>query len=588
MISRKTSLLVRYLADDGPVPVGDPKHPVPFPFRGLTDADFDELTFLVALIDDPLVVKLRAPDGGLDTVRPDDVDPTRARWGIQAKLHREHIKWPNCRESLDRAADQWRPDRVTFAFPRDLTIGQYRSFVKHLVRRHPRIRIDHWGSTRLTAALIGSEQGRTIAKKFFHAEDPADIVDRATRAGGPLRTPVDLFEREDAIGDFLRTAGPHFDFQSTRGPRTAGRPPETPGSAMRLEFARGEQQLFIDAIPKTPDAARHYGPKGSIAFTDPERANRLLSAVQDYGGRASLGQATIVFEQIPPPFDQLLASIDGEVTIRAKGDAAPWSARLTADTDTGCGSLDIDLVPAPAEKDWDMKLAGQRNGVKVELRFVWDHDTDTGKTALTWEFTRATGSTAERARALDLMVAIHGVGTITLEDREGVRPTLQRSNVSRLLPPDLPMLRNAYRDLFEIEAFAGATFGPPPDEFAPNELRNLAFLADQLRQSRTQLPLTSMKLVVRADGLEEFRSVEAAHLLFREQLYAHLFGRDLHVGQRVTQPPPMRIKHAVKRPDRAWDVTLVPSGTPNATIEYLRPDAPFDPASAAVQTAPDA
>lgn len=72
------------------------------------------------------------------------------------------------------------------------------------------------GATKLTAVMTGSEVGRSIAKHFFHAEDPADLVDRATRAGGPLRTPDDLFEREGAIGDFLRTAGPHFDFHSER------------------------------------------------------------------------------------------------------------------------------------------------------------------------------------------------------------------------------------------------------------------------------------------------------------------------------------------------------------------------------------
>lgn len=82
------------------MPAGDPKHPLPFPFGSLTDDEFDSLVYLLAQVSDPKVAKLRAPDGGLDTVRPSDDDPLVAAWGIQAKLHREHIKWADCRRSL--------------------------------------------------------------------------------------------------------------------------------------------------------------------------------------------------------------------------------------------------------------------------------------------------------------------------------------------------------------------------------------------------------------------------------------------------------------------------------------------------------
>jgi hypothetical protein len=184
------------------VPAGDPKHPVPFRFRELTDGEFDELVYLVAHLIDPAVVKTRAPDGGLDTVRLAKHDPAMATWGIQAKLHREQIKWPDCKVSLGRAVEQWSAPHVTFAFPRDLTMNQHKLFVKLLVGRHADVKVDHCGETRLTAMLVSSDEGKKIARHFFNTEDPADVVDRATRAGGPLRTADDLL----AIGDFLRTA----------------------------------------------------------------------------------------------------------------------------------------------------------------------------------------------------------------------------------------------------------------------------------------------------------------------------------------------------------------------------------------------
>lgn len=126
------------------MPSGDPKHPLPFPFRGLSDDEFDELVYLVAHVADSAVVKTRAPDGGLDTVRLAEDDPLRAMWGIQAKLHRDQPKWANCKESLDRAVEQWNVRHVTFAFHRNLTVGQHKNFVKHLVGRHRGVKVEWW------------------------------------------------------------------------------------------------------------------------------------------------------------------------------------------------------------------------------------------------------------------------------------------------------------------------------------------------------------------------------------------------------------------------------------------------------------
>lgn len=207
--------------------------------------------------------------------------------------------------------------------------------------------------------MTSSEAGRTIATRFFHAEDPADLVDRATRAGGPLRTPADLLEREGAIGDFLRTAGPHFDFHTTKRPRSEQEVPRTPHAAMRLEFGRGEQQVIVDAIPRTGAALEHYGPRASVAFKDRERATALLNDVQGHGGRATLGDATVLFDRIPPPFDQILSEIEGVVSVRAEREASPLAARITADTDEGTATFDVDLAPATPERNWDAKLASR-------------------------------------------------------------------------------------------------------------------------------------------------------------------------------------------------------------------------------------
>lgn len=548
------------------MPAGDPKHPLPFPFRQLSDDEFDELVYLVAHIADRDVIKTRAPDGGLDTVRVAEADPLRADWGIQAKLHRDQIKWPDCKKSLDRAVEQWKAPYVTFAFPRDLTHGQHKNFVKHLVGRHAGVKVDWWGATKLTAIMTADDAGRAIAKRFFHAEDPADLVDRATRAGGPLRTPADLLEREGAIGDFLRTASPHYDFHTTRRPRSDEALPRTPNAAMRLEFGCGDQQLIVDAVAQTPAALEHYGPKASVAFKDRERAATLLDKVQQEGGRATLGEATVRFERIPPPFDQMLSEVEGVVSVRAEPRAEPWAARIIADTDEGTAQIDMDLTPAGPEPQWDAKLVGQRNGVTMELRFVWRHDDGSGTLALTWQLTRVTGSADERARALALIVALHGNGAFSVEDREEHRPPMSQPTVRRPIRPGLRALRDFYRDLADVQAFAGQTFGPPPDEFTADEANNLAYLAHLLRRGRLNGSVTSGKMIVGAEALRHFRR-SGSDIEIRENLIADLFGREVHVAERVMHLPPMQVRYATRHPSGGWEVQLVPAAGNQAPME---------------------
>jgi hypothetical protein len=556
----------------GLVPAGDPKHPLPFAFRELTDDEFDELVYLVAHVADPSVVKTRAPDGGLDTVRLAEDDPTRATWGIQAKLHREQIKWPDCKKSLDRAVEQWKTPHVTFAFPRDLTQGQHSNHVKHLVGRHAGVKVDWWGATKLTAVMTGSDAGRAIARRFFHAEDPADVVDRALRAGGPLRTPADLLEREGAIGDFLRTASPHFDFHTTRRPTSHEAVAQAPNAAMRLEFADEEQQLFVDMVPRTAAALEHYGPKGSFAFKDHERAVALLDDVQRHGGRATLGEATVRFDRIPPPFDELLSEFEGVVSVRAEREAQPWAARITAETDEGKATLDLDLAPAQAEPSWDAKLVGQRHGVTVELRFVWRHDDGVGTVATTWRLTGVMGSVEERAQALAVIVALHGEGTFAVTDRDERRPAMILATERRSMPDGLRGLRDFYRNLAEIEAFAGKSIGPPPEEFGADDVHNVAYLAHLLRRGRLGGTIKSGKVFVSAEAVSHFRR-SGNEIEIRDNLMAKLFGRDVHVADRVLHLPPMQVRHATRRPEGVWEVELVPVAGDEARMEteFRRP-----------------
>jgi len=100
---------------------GDPRQPPSYRYGELTPGRFEGLVFRLAWVDDRRVVRLEAPDGGLDTLLPDEDRPGKATRGWQAKRHTKTIDWDDCERSLDRAVELWEPTRVTFVFPKDLT-----------------------------------------------------------------------------------------------------------------------------------------------------------------------------------------------------------------------------------------------------------------------------------------------------------------------------------------------------------------------------------------------------------------------------------------------------------------------------------
>ena len=558
---------------------GDPKHPTPFPFEALTDDEFDDLVYLLAHAADPEVAKVRAPDGGLDTVRLSAGDPLVAAWGIQAKLHRGHIKWPDCKQSLDRAVAVWQARAVTFAFPCDLTQGQHKLFHKHLGARHPGVALDWWGQSKLTAMLLASPAGRGIAKRFFHSEDPADLADRAIRAGGPLRTAADLLERETATDDFLQSADPHFGWISTKSPRGTPPAPPQPGTALRLQFSRNDQQLVVDALPRPGALPPGVGPRGALVFPDEsgrEEAIKLLHAVGTLGGRAELGRVSLRIDQVPAPFDDLLTEpIEGLVTVRAHREVPAWAATVAVDTDEGTATLDFDLATEEPGDEWDARLVGARHGLTIELRFVWSHSEQVGTLNLHWRFSSATGAADERALVLALLIGLHGTGTVEIRDREEHRPALCEQTTPTPVPDDLRFLHTVYDALATVQRFAGSTFGPPPEEITYEVAQQLAWLAQALRDGGYDAMLSNASMRCGPEALGSFRR-SGSTIEVRETLCAEFFGRELTVANRSVQLPLMVIKQATRLPgsEPLWDVELVPAIGDQAEVRFVL--APLD------------
>jgi hypothetical protein len=74
------------------------------------------------------------PDGGADTLRPATANRPSEVW--QAKRYSsDGINWKECERSLDSSIERFKPSKVAFVFPRDLSQQLEQSFEDRLVKR---------------------------------------------------------------------------------------------------------------------------------------------------------------------------------------------------------------------------------------------------------------------------------------------------------------------------------------------------------------------------------------------------------------------------------------------------------------------
>ena len=140
-------------------PPREPLSAHPYNLERLTDEEWEELTFLLANREDERVARLRAPDGGLDTLLPSEDRAGKADRGWQAKHYPGDIHWHKCVKSLDRAVALWEVNHVTFSFPRDLNQAEHITFHEKLSGRHDGVTVDYWAAAKVSAKWIRPRRG---------------------------------------------------------------------------------------------------------------------------------------------------------------------------------------------------------------------------------------------------------------------------------------------------------------------------------------------------------------------------------------------------------------------------------------------
>lgn len=128
--------------------------------------------------DSSLVRKMRAPDGGADTlVLREDGSVRRA---VQAKRHGNRINWSKCSASLEQAAAVWKPEEVLFTFACDFSQGDQENFQARLVQRDDGIRVTAWTLSDIERLL---DKHAAVGPRFLgpDAHAVSALIQRAAR-----------------------------------------------------------------------------------------------------------------------------------------------------------------------------------------------------------------------------------------------------------------------------------------------------------------------------------------------------------------------------------------------------------------------
>jgi hypothetical protein len=263
-------------------------------------------------------------------------------------------------------------------------------------------------------------------------------------------------------------------------------------------------------VKSLEEAVRHYEmPHYTFCF-----AAESLQRVLMHGGDLQLDDVRFEFHDLPSSFEDMAppSGEKGTVIVRAPTRTpSPWNARFVAMTDRGDAAVDIRLVSAPAPDDWDAALSGSTAGIGATVLFR--KRDDRGQMKVHWQYDDIPTDARTKAQVLALIDALHGVGTLAIEDRDGVRPTANLKLVRRAVDEYLPVLRRFVDDIVVIEDWTGRVFDVP-DHTPATEIRAIADAAQIIRAGESRMTFEEFELVVPREKYDEIASPG----LFRAEL----------------------------------------------------------------------
>lgn len=507
-----------------------PLGPRRFDLAALSPDDFEALCIRLARLEIVGVTGTRAPDGGADALQADPTGGYRRAW--QAKNHRQ-IDWRKCRESLDKAVDTYGIVHFTFCFSVDLTIGDRRR-LEELRARHPEVDVDHWGASEIVARLSGSDDGNRVARFFF--EDPiesTELIARAVRAGGELRSVGQAVERVRAVGEYL-DGDAFFIYPISHYPEGAG-PPPAPGTTISVEYPENGQVVRIDAVPRDDEAAERFPARMLIVLTGPHAEQLERASLRGEVLHLRRG-AEVTIQSLPPAFaDEVGRTFEAELQIDFTPD--PWVAEFRASTTKREESVRVTMEPAGAPSGWDRRYEGRYGGLTVSLLARLGEGEE--RVGAKWSY-RSDGSPArEQLAALRFLEAMHEEGEFVMCECEDGRRLLAGPNQPAAIPAEFAAWLSLLTDVISIENWMGADLRVPT-EIPAEQMETIARVAHEVRAGQAEFTDRTFELVGDTEAVPKV--VRGSDMKIDERWVVEIFGEEMVLGRRSLHFQP----HAVR------------------------------------------
>lgn len=503
--------------------------PIRYDLTGMTDTDFELLCHRLVRIEHPDVVKpAESGDGGVDALLPKPGGGYAHGW--QSKHFPGRMRWDKCRKSFCDARENYKPERYTFCFPRNLTKTEQQTFDKHFRGEDAEIPVDYWSGDEIQARLTETERGQTIAKHFFKddGETLAEIK-RAVEAKGSLDTPHDALQRMKPIGEYLAAGDPYFTYAgSVYGDGAETEPPE--GAVMSVSESGEGITSRIDVVPNDPEAMELHGPRGKMIL--PVEAYRRAQEDLARGKDFTFEGVEVIWEQLPPAFS-------GEVDRPRRADVtigpvhrlqpAPWDARLTVENEGARAQFDVDLRRIDPPHGWDGALEGLTAGLTVRLLVRRVGSGGQGELKYNYSLARDPARRQlEVLRFLDLAAAPGGTVRIVDRWRGSERQTTFETGATT--DTNRPETLSAFLGwVVEIEDWTGHALPVGPDQFNQENFEALGQIAGAINRGGFNVTISEIEFL--ADpGASSDDLHKSGPIVIRRDLTVDLLGKTIPLG----------------------------------------------------------
>lgn len=519
----------------------------------------------------------------MDARLPDPHGNTLRGW--QAKRYTGQINWEECRTSVSRALAFWRPPRITFCFPRDLSGGEQKSFRAELIERFPEVRLDFWPGGELQRLIRDTPEGERASAWLF--ENPGadrEAMLRAIAVGGELEDTRQAVERQAVIQEFL-DRDPHVHYTMlSRGPEGPYTPPAE-RTFLSVTLVLNGQEVRIDAAARYGGALEDLGAVPQLAFTDDDAGKQALETIRRlhrYGGRASIASGLgTVMDPVPVGLRGLMPEegLWGPVEVIAEPPQAVEPASFRQPVVVRCGAVELGMVLTESEPadGWAGALRGAAGG--VELFFSLRGPRDAIESRLDWRYTRGEGTGLEQLLGARLMLAaVDGALVEIVQPHDGhllISGTLDAVDDIAEWRAELADRERFLGYVAELEAWLGAPLHPPADP-SSDDAEVLSVAIPLIRQPES--PITWKRVELAGDAARPDASGPFQCVLL-QALHADLFGERVYLGIEMLHLP-----EAQMEVDAEGAAAIVPLGESGEGTSRLHHPDEAPPEAAARQS----